>query len=271
MADALDLALLGSAGVLDDAVVLEILGGERVSSCGPVLCHLFAITRAGVDGAQLVAFVPLRPPRQMAVNDDSICDIGHWKHKGGMPRDHDSAACVPGLRTKNGLRSVFANGWKVVESGCAANPAPVPDAAVDTTAPVSTTKRSKEVPVDLRSETSDPLLSTWLVLHKGQKRSHLLTGSVCTVCNQWRCGTPENPSVHAVFTTEGSANNCMECRKCRSLHSVIGYMEAALVAEHSTSASADEMHADDDSSSATSSTSSSIDEPVWARSCLAGP
>ena len=79
--------------------------------------------------------------------------------------------------------------------------------------------------------TEDALLKTRMVVNSVQKRSHLYTRGVFSVCNQWRCGSPDEPTVNAVFDPTDSRLNGLklaECNKCRTSHSVLKFMESAI-------------------------------------------
>ena len=52
--------------------------------------------------------------RQLRLADDQLNVVGHWAEQSGMPRRHDTAACVSELAAKAGVMDVVISGWKLV-------------------------------------------------------------------------------------------------------------------------------------------------------------
>ena len=139
---------------------------------------------------------------QLEVHPDAVDKMGHWAPGAGMGALYDGKACVSELLSKNKVLQAVASGWDLSEPGC------LPSA-------------QKAMPKKAKQRTSTQASSSqavpkMMVLQTLKLKIHAYKDGVYTLCRQWKCGTPENPTLNASFTTklDETFSHTSVCRSC---------------------------------------------------------
>ena len=179
--------------------------------------------------------------RQLRLPEAEQIEIGHWSTGSAMPRKYDVAACVTELSAKQAILNAVANGWQVADPGCVAMPPP-PTCAANSVPGASANPTAKKpgcfAKSGIRKPNAAPPLQTFAKLTRvpetsaclldiGRQVTHLHTGRIhlwragdYTICNSWKCGSPENAAGPASFIPPGKCLNdtplTPHCRSCYS-------------------------------------------------------
>ena len=152
--------------------------------------------------------------KQLRMNNEQINKMGHWDPNSRMPDTYDAKACVAELLYKSEVRNACSDGWRLVED--ASLPSPPPGT------PASAPSACKRRKVDVSPPAASPIIGTAVarpVLRVDNRRLHLWTSGPYTVCDYWKCGTPEAPAAVATFfdfPLAAEARSAGVCKACSS-------------------------------------------------------
>ena len=129
----------------------------------------------------------------------------------------DGMSCVSELLNKKKVLTAVSAGWDLSEPGCL----PVRPGAMHTKRKQrqSRVSSSSSRVCKFQASSSRPskeVVPKMMVLQTRRVRIHGYREGVHTLCRQWKCGTPENPMLDAVFTDklDVSSSHMATCRSC---------------------------------------------------------
>ena len=186
---------------------------------------------------------------QLDVHPEAVDTMGHWTPGTGMAALYDGKACVSELLNKAKVVKAVAEGWDLAEPGCLPVPAtPRPMQAASSSTMTQSGRAATTSSARTRGVRKKGEAPKMMVLQTRRLKIHGYTDGVYSLCRQWKCGTPDEPTMDAMFTdklNESTAHMTI-CKSCE--------LQQGCVFKP-TSASPSEK--DDDSSSSSSSSCSS--------------
>lgn len=149
--------------------------------------------------------------RQLGLPENEQVEMGHWATGSAMPRRYDSMACVTELLAKSKVTNALSKGWTIAPPGC------VPQVLRDD----ADLQTPRPCPKKAKCQPSTRAVAGFITKSKFVRNFesgcvHLWNGGLTSICNQFKCGSPDCPSDGAVFVPPptDAADIDARCKAC---------------------------------------------------------
>ena len=161
---------------------------------------------------------------QLDVHQEAVDTMGHWSPGTGMGALYDGKACVSELLNKEKVLKAVSAGWNLSEPGCLpAKPGAMhPENTQRQSRASSSSPRacarqaSSSRPSSSSNTAKEDVMPKMMVLNTRRLRIHGYREGIYPLCRHWKCGTPDNPTLDAMFVDklDESSSHMTVCRSC---------------------------------------------------------